>query len=127
MGFGALPDFPEWFKALARWYRRRTEMTEQPQYPADTASDDFLRKWNDRAHLAYNVYGDSVGWKNYQGLRMPTWDELPRRIRASWCLTTEALHANVKATCREAVEDATHSWEWIPERGDILAAIDMVE
>lgn len=94
------------------------------QFAADTATDEFLRAWDDRAHLAYNVYGDSVGWKNFAGNAMPNWTELPRRIRASWCLTTQAIHDSAKATCREAVEDAWHSFADLP---DALAAIDRME
>lgn len=97
------------------------------QFAADIATDEFLRTWDDRAHLAYNVYGDSVGWKNFAGNAMPNWTELPRRIRASWCLTTQAVHESVKASCREAAADAMHLWVYIPERNDVLDAIDRVE
>lgn len=32
----------------------------------------------------YAAYGDSVEWRNYQGLPMPTWRELTPAIRQAW-------------------------------------------
>lgn len=34
--------------------------------------------------IAYLAYGDSVGWKNYQGLPMPQWDQLSVAIQGGW-------------------------------------------
>ncbi len=36
------------------------------------------------AHIAYDAYGDFVGWQNYQGKPMPRWHELPDKIRDAW-------------------------------------------
>jgi len=36
------------------------------------------------AHAAYDRYGAYVDWKNYAGLPMPQWSELPARIRNAW-------------------------------------------
>jgi hypothetical protein len=51
-------------------------------------SDQALR---DAAQAGYIAYGDSVGWKNYAGLPMPTWAELPERIRQAWMAATEGI------------------------------------
>lgn len=40
--------------------------------------------WRGIAASAYRAYGYKVGWKNYQGLPMPKWDELTPAIRAAW-------------------------------------------
>lgn len=63
----------------------------EKQYPADTATDSFLHIWEERARTAYDTYGLSVGWVNYAGLPMPKWHELPRRIRAAWCLSIQGV------------------------------------
>lgn len=34
--------------------------------------------------LAYQAYGDSAEWKNYQDKPMPTWEELPKAIQDHW-------------------------------------------
>lgn len=36
------------------------------------------------AHDAYNRYGAYTDWKNYAGLPMPQWGDLPARIRNAW-------------------------------------------
>jgi hypothetical protein len=41
-------------------------------------------KLEDLARNTYAAYGESVGWKNYQGLPMPRWVELTPEIRAAW-------------------------------------------
>ena len=33
---------------------------------------------------AYQAYGETVGFKNYQGLAMPTFDNLTPLIRQTW-------------------------------------------
>ena len=33
---------------------------------------------------AYEAYGATTDHKNYQGLPMPTWEELPEKIRVAW-------------------------------------------
>lgn len=45
-------------------------------------------------HLAkagYQAYGDKAEWKNYQGLPMPTWDDLPENIKIYWESAAEAI------------------------------------
>lgn len=48
---------------------------------------DYLEK----AKQGYNAYGKTTEWKNYAGLPMPTWDELPERIRAAWVEATKGI------------------------------------
>jgi len=43
------------------------------------------------AHVAYDAYGDFVGWKNYAGAPMPQWHELPDKIRDAWRAACEAI------------------------------------
>ncbi len=45
------------------------------------------------AKILYNAYGDESGWKNYNGGRMPTWEELPKEpdIRGRWNAAAKAL------------------------------------
>jgi len=106
MGFGSLPQVPEWLNTLARWYRKTFNVTTDDELrPADTASDLFLTQWNERAQRAYNTYGESVGMKNFAGAPMPSWPELPRRIRAAWCLATQAVFLDAKVACTVAVGD----------------------
>ena len=36
------------------------------------------------AESAYNAYGEATGRKNYQGLPMPAWEDLPPSIQNAW-------------------------------------------
>lgn len=42
------------------------------------------------AEQAYQAYGAVTDFKNYQGLPMPKWAELPPKIREAWCAATKA-------------------------------------
>lgn len=42
------------------------------------------------ARGAYDAYGGVTDHKNYQGLPMPTWEDLPAKIREAWLAA--ALH-----------------------------------
>lgn len=44
-----------------------------------------------RAQLAYQAYGQVTDFKNYQGLPMPSWSELPPKIREAWGAAAQAL------------------------------------
>lgn len=41
---------------------------------------------------AYHAYGAVTDHKNYQGLPMPSWEELPEKIRAAWCAAAKHVH-----------------------------------
>lgn len=40
---------------------------------------------------AYQAYGESVGWVNFQGDPMPRWDDLPPPIKQGWVCAAEAV------------------------------------
>lgn len=49
------------------------------------------------SHRSYNAYAASVGGKNYLGLAMPKWAELPAEIQNAWKASAVAvLHAPEK-------------------------------
>lgn len=60
----------------------------------DSVNNDVL------AQIAYDAYGESVGWKNYQGLPMPSWEDLPPAIQQAW---RAAVDAAVGAAVRAAL------------------------
>ena len=43
------------------------------------------------AIAAYQSYGESVGWKNYQGSPMPRWEELGPAIQQAWLDAANAV------------------------------------
>lgn len=42
-----------------------------------------------KAQQAYEAYGEVTSWKNYAGLPMPTWSQLPSKIQEAWCAATK--------------------------------------
>ena len=38
----------------------------------------------EKAKAGYERYGEFVGWKNYAGLPMPKWEDLPEKTRGAW-------------------------------------------
>ena len=47
----------------------------------------------DLAKVAYHAYGAVTDHKNYQGLPMPTWEQLPEKIKEAWCAAAGAVAA----------------------------------
>jgi hypothetical protein len=45
------------------------------------------------AMIAYDAYGAVTDHKNYQGLPMPKWEELPEKIREAWYAAAGAVAA----------------------------------
>jgi len=43
------------------------------------------------ANAAYEAYGNFAHWKNYQGLPMPHFDQLPEPIQGAWGAAAERL------------------------------------
>ena len=43
------------------------------------------------ARIAYEAYGDTVGWVNYQGKPMPQFDDLTEIIRDAWAAAAQAV------------------------------------
>jgi hypothetical protein len=53
----------------------------------------------DVARAAYEAYGKTTNFKNYQGLPMPKWENLSSKIQAAWI-----------AACREVVDLTTRGY-----------------
>ena len=45
---------------------------------------DSNQDHRDYPQIAYEAYGDYVGWVSYNNEHMPTWQNLPQRIRDAW-------------------------------------------
>mgnify|MGYP003152360651 FL=1 len=50
------------------------------------SNNDFRKA----AEEAYNAYAKEANWKNYQGLPMPHWLQLPDHIQRSWIAAVTA-------------------------------------
>ena len=50
------------------------------------------------AQLAYAAYGNHVGWRNFQGEKMPYFEDLSPRIQEAWQAAAEMV---VKYVTRE--------------------------
>ncbi|MBA2706985.1 MAG: hypothetical protein H0U59_04175 [Gemmatimonadaceae bacterium] len=48
--------------------------------------------------VAYLAYGATTEFKNYQGLPMPSWADLPDQIRRAWCNAAHAVMRQVTVT-----------------------------
>lgn len=55
------------------------------------------------ARQAYIAYGDHTGWKNFAGLAMPQWEELPVGIRIAWQCAVIRVIDQIFATARHAI------------------------
>lgn len=44
------------------------------------------------SRIAYNAYGQTTDFKNYQGLPMPAYDELPDKIKLAWIAATKSVY-----------------------------------
>ncbi len=64
------------FRQLADAAERRHR--EPVEVPVSTSAFDDL------AQVAYAAYGTATDGKNYQGLPMPTWDDLGAPIQDAW-------------------------------------------
>jgi hypothetical protein len=45
------------------------------------------------AKIAYAAYGQTTGFKNFQGNPMPNWDDLPDTIQGAWVAASNAVAA----------------------------------
>ena len=48
------------------------------------------------AAVAYDAYGKTTDYKNYLGLPMPEWEDLPEAIKKAWWAAANAVIAEVK-------------------------------
>jgi hypothetical protein len=82
--------------------------------------------YEDMAASAYRAYAASTGNKNFQGNPMPSWGELPQKIRTAWEAATRHTlnlaaenHASLlyvaQAALSEILEKGEQSWNgWTP-------------
>jgi hypothetical protein len=64
------------------------------------------------AKYAYDKYGDFVGWKNYAGLKMPDWDQLPSNIQDAWKASVRAVSEKLASEKIERFQDdPSLTWE----------------
>ncbi len=54
------------------------------------------------AQSAYLAYGRSTGFKNYQGLDMPRWDDLGESIQGAWRAAVSEVASLVEQHSRPA-------------------------
>ena len=67
-------------RALTAWARDEAAASAT----AELASAPFAERLEALAMAAYVAYGAVTGNKNYQGLPMPCWADLPPKIREAW-------------------------------------------
>jgi hypothetical protein len=48
------------------------------------------------AQIAYEAYGDAVGWVNARGLPIPTWDQQRETIKHAWDAAVKAVLTEVR-------------------------------
>lgn len=46
--------------------------------------------------VAYEAYGESVGWTTFSGTKMPTWEEQNERLKQAWNSAAAAVEARVR-------------------------------
>ena len=44
------------------------------------------------AKIAYAAYGETTGFKNFQGNPMPAWEQLGEPIQKAWIAAAEAVN-----------------------------------
>lgn len=54
------------------------------------------------AQLAYERYGEQVGWLNYAGLPMPKWNDLGTSIQDAWREAAGGVAETVAGAMHEA-------------------------
>lgn len=55
------------------------------------------------ARLAYAAYSEATDNKNYQGLPMPLWEDLPEHIHRAWCAAVVAAVAEATGSLIEGL------------------------
>ena len=51
---------------------------------------------NDLAEAGYLGYADHTGGKTFDGREMPSWTQLPERIRAAWAAAAGAIRRHLR-------------------------------
>lgn len=47
--------------------------------------------------IAYEAYGDSVGWKSYNDETMQCWADLPQCIQLAWAVAAAKVTRQIRA------------------------------
>lgn len=63
------------------------------------------------AREAYAAYGKVTDFKNYQGLPMPTFDELPEKIREAWIAAARTAYLRALAEAGNALLAAAENFD----------------
>lgn len=56
------------------------------------------------AKIAYEDYAATTNWKNYQGLQMPEFDDLPDGVKNAWKAAVAGVAAHVLDNSEQAAE-----------------------
>ena len=64
------------------------------------------------AKMGYNAYGQAADWKNFQGSKMPEWEELPYHIHEKWFAAARTIvkEYNWDKRLRTSREDEWDEW-----------------
>ncbi len=63
---------------------------------------DVLTEDERLGQIAYHAYGRSTNFRNFQGNKMPGWEELPEPIKNAWIASGQAISRAIAA--REKVQ-----------------------
>ncbi|MEH2033377.1 MAG: hypothetical protein V7K67_27780 [Nostoc sp.] len=55
------------------------------------------------AKIAYHAYGQTTDFKNYQGLPMSEWENLPEKIQQAWIAASQAISSEFYLVLGKAV------------------------
>ena len=66
------------------------------------------------AKIAYQAYGKTTDFKNYQGLPMPEWESLPEKIQQAWiaaavAVARIAIQKSTKSLAKTIVDDVVET------------------
>lgn len=70
-------------------------IVEYRKLPNWNPSEEPLTCLNPAA-IAYDAYGATTDYKNYLGLSMPEWEDLPETIKKAWQAAANAVIAEIK-------------------------------
>lgn len=74
-------------------------------------------RYMDLAKAAYEDYAALTDWKNFQGLSMPQWTDLPEQIQKAWCAASASVVHHVLRDVEAATEMS--NTEIVPARSTI--------
>lgn len=79
--------------------------------------------------IGYEAYGADVGWTSVSGLPMPTWDELPWKIKNAWNVAAHAARDGVQPLSNRQLEiiyaATSGSAGWRYDQGELPMFFDI--